>query len=135
MPIPAFSTAWADALLDAVNADTNYRDAGKAWTNPVALVVEPGHGVTDGVAVQVDLQAGSCLRAESLHPTAVSAPFVLSADLPTWKDIVDGLRDPLSSVALGKVRLTRGSMGTLLLHARSAKALVACAQKIDTLWP
>jgi hypothetical protein len=38
-------------------------------------------------------------------------------------------------VARGKVKLTKGSLGTLMMNAKGAKALVACAQEIDTLWP
>ncbi|MES3035135.1 MAG: hypothetical protein V4813_14150 [Gemmatimonadota bacterium] len=135
MPIPAFSTAWADALLAVVNRDATYRDAARGWTNPVALVVEPGAGVDDGAAVQVNLQAGTCLSADALPPTAVSAPFVLSADLATWKEIVGGNTDPLAAVVRGTVRLTRGSLATLMLHARGAKALLECARQIETHWP
>ena len=135
MPIPAFSADWASAFMTAVNSDDTYRDVAKGWTNPVALVVEPGVDIDAGAAVQVDLEAGTCLSALSLAPADVSAPFVLSADLDTWKEILGGAADPIMAVARGKVRLTRGSLGTLMLHARGAKALVACAQKIDTLWP
>ncbi len=135
MPIAAFSPAWADAFLDAVNTDGAYRETAKGWTNPVALIVEPGVGVAEGAAVQLDLQAGTCLSAGSITPEAVSAPFVLSADLATWKEIVGGGSDPIMAVARGKVKLTRGSLATLMIHAKGAKALVACAQKIDTLWP
>ncbi len=135
MPIPAFSSAWADALLTAINGDAVYRDAGKGWTNPVALVVEPGAAVPHGAAVQVDLRAGECLRSEEVAIDAVSAPFVLSADLATWMEIVHGATDPLMAVARGKVKLIRGSLGTLMLHAKGAKALVACARHVDTLWP
>ena len=135
MPIPAFSADWASAFMTAVNSDDTYRDAAKGWTNQVALVVEPGVDIDTGAAVQVDLQAGTCLSASSLAPADVSAPFVLSADLDTWKEILGGAADPIMAVARGRVRLTRGSLGTLMLHAKGAKALVACAQKIDTLWP
>ena len=135
MPIPAFTAAWADAFLGAVNADAAYHDAAKGWTNPVALVVSPGVGIADGAAVQVDLQAGTCLSAASMGIDEVSAPFVLTADLATWKEIVGGGTDPIMAVARGKVKLTRGSLATLMMHSRGAKALVACAQKIDTLWP
>ena len=135
MSIPAFSSAWADAFLLAVNGDDAYREAAKGWTNPVALLVEPGPGVTSGAAVQVDLEAGTCLSAASITPDAVTAPFVLAADLATWKDIVSGASDPIMAVVRGKVKLARGSLATLMMHARGAKALVACAQQIDTLWP
>lgn len=135
MPIPAFSDAWAAAFLTAVNDDAGYRDAAKGWTNPVAMVIAAGAGPAAGMAVQVDLRAGTCLSAAALLADDVSAPFVLSADLATWREIVTGGSDPLMAVARGKVKLARGSLGTLMLHAKGAKALVACAQKIDTLWP
>ena len=135
MPIPAFSSAWADAFLLAVNSDVAYRNAAKGWTNPVALVVEPGDGMLHGAAIQVDLEAGTCLRAAAVAPADVSAPFVLSGNLAAWQDIVSGGSDPMMAVARGKVKLTRGSLGTLMLHAKAARALVACAQQIDTLWP
>jgi putative sterol carrier protein len=135
VPIAAFSPGWADALRNAVNADSAYRDAAGGWTNPVALVVEPGVGVLSGAAVQLDLAAGRCLSAESIAPECVSAPFVLSAALAIWKEIFSGGTDPFTAVARGTVTLTRGSQFTLMLHARGARALLATAQNIDTLWP
>lgn len=135
MSIPAFSPAWANALRQAVNADPNYRDAAARWTNPVALVVEPGDGVAAGAAVQVELAAGACHGAVSLAPDAVTAAFVLSAGLDSWKLILDGDTDPMAAVARGDVRLTRGSLSTLMLNARGAKALLACARQIPTVWP
>lgn len=135
MPIPAFSSAWADAFLLAVNNDPAYRTAARSWTNPVALVVEPGEGMMHGAAIQADLEAGICRSAAAVAPADVSAPFVLSGDLAAWKEIVSGGSDPMLAVARGRVKLTRGSLGTLMLHAKAARALVACAQQIDTHWP
>lgn len=133
--IPAFSAAWANALRIAVNDDAAYRDAASGWTNPVALVVESGVELTSGAAVQLDLVAGSCLSAASLAPEQVTAPYVLSAALAIWKEVISGRADPLTAVARGTVILTRGSLFTLMLHARGARALLASAQRIETLWP
>jgi putative sterol carrier protein len=133
--IAAFSAQWATAFLHAVNADVNYRDAGRRWNNPVALVVNPGPQFPIGAAVQVDLNAGRALEAHAVVPTEVSAPFVLTGDLATWKEIVTGAMDPLLAVARGRVTLAKGSITTLLMHAKAAKTLVACAQQIDTEWP
>lgn len=135
MSIPAFSPAWADALRSAVNADSEYRTAASNWANPVALVVEPGTELADGAAVQVDLRAGACIRADSMTAATVSAPYVLSADLAAWKEILDGDADPITAVAYGRVRLTRGSISVLMLNARAAKALLVCARQIETVWP
>ena len=135
MTIPAFSPAWAHALLIAVNSDASYSEAAGSWTNPVALVVEPGVGASTGAAVQLDLAEGRCLSAESFARERVTAPFVLSAALAIWKEVVRGDIDPFTAVAFGTVRLTRGSMFTLMLNARGARALLASAQRIETLWP
>ncbi len=131
--IPAFSTAWAEALLHAINADEAFRAAARGWTNVVALVVAEVAAVTN--AVQVDLNAGTCRAAAAVHPDEVTAPFVLAADLAIWREIIGGSGDPILAVAAGKVKLTRGSLGTLMLHSRAAKALLVCARQIDTLWP
>lgn len=133
--IPVFSSAWADALRTVVNADADYRTAAGSWTNPVALVVEPGTELADGAAVQVDLRAGACVGADSMSAAGVSAPYVLSADLAAWKEILDGGADPITAVAYGRVRLTRGSISVLMLNARAAKALLVCARQIETVWP
>jgi putative sterol carrier protein len=98
-------------------------------------VVEAGTGVEAGAAVQVDLVAGTCRSAESISPDAVTAPFVLSATLASWKRMLIDNLDPITAVAKGDIRLTRGSIGTLMLHARGAKALLQCARQIETAWP
>ena len=135
MSIPAFSPAWADALRSAVNSDATYREAGRRWSDPVALIVHPHERLPDGVAVQVDLDGGSCSAAQSLAPESVTAPFVLSATLEVWREIMDGVTDPIAAVTRGKVSVTHGSIGTLMLHAKSARALLACTQTINTGWP
>ena len=135
MSIAAFSSAWADALRQAVNTNDAYRNVAGAWIAPVALVVEPGDGVVDGAAVQMDLNAGTCLSAAALAPDDVTAPFVLSAGVASWKRILAGDVDPIAAVAKGDVRLTRGSLGTLMMHSRAAKALLQCARQIETVWP
>ncbi|MCC7052459.1 MAG: SCP2 sterol-binding domain-containing protein [Gemmatimonadaceae bacterium] len=135
MPIPAFSPAWADALRDAVNSDEAFREAGRKWTNPVALIVTAHAARPDGVAVQVDLEAGTCTAAAALRPDDVTAPFVLSASLETWREIMEGETDPIAAVSRGRVAVTRGSLSLLMLSAGTARALLASTRKIDTLWP
>ena len=135
MSVPAFSAAWADALRQAVNDDAGYRDIAKGWTNPVALVVTPGTEFPTGAAIEVDLQAGSCLAAAAVTPDDVTAPYVLAAPLAAWVDIIGGTADAMLAIATGKVQVARGSKSTLLLNARAAKALLACTRRIRTAWP
>jgi putative sterol carrier protein len=133
MSFAPFTTAWADALRVAINADEPYRAAAKGWTWPVALVLsaDPRLGYPDDVAIELQLNRGDCGHAAVMSPAEVTAPFVLRADYATWREIVLGELDPLVAVTRGRIAFT-GKLTTLLLHARAAKAMVACAQRVPT---
>lgn len=128
-----FTALWADALCVAINSDEAYRAAAKDWTWPVAFVLsaEPGLGYPADVAIELQLNRGDCGRATVMPADDVTAPFVLRADYATWKEVVLGELDPLIAVTRGRVRFV-GKLTTLLLHAKAAKALVACAQRVPT---
>lgn len=131
-----FSAEWAAAFREAIAADEGYRAAATKWTWPVALVLEPAAelGYPEAVAVELQLDRGACHGASIVAADAVSAPFVLTAPYATWKAVVQGTLDPLVGVTTGRIRV-RGSLATLMLHARSASALCACAQRVPTLFP
>ena len=86
------------------------------------------------VAVELALDRGTCSEARVVDPGQVKADFVLRASLDTWRALSSGALDAVGAVASGKVRLT-GSMMTLMLHAKAAKALVACARDVPTHFP
>lgn len=133
MNFAPFTSAWADALRATISMDESYRTAARGWTWPVALVLaaEPQLGYPDDVAVELRLNRGDCELATVMPPSEVTAPFVLRADYATWKAVVLGELDPLIAVTKGRVTFT-GKLTTLLLHAKAARALVACAQRVPT---
>jgi putative sterol carrier protein len=135
MDVP-FTQPWADAFCAAVNADSSYRAASLAWTWPIALVLSDGApiGVVGPVAIELALDRGTCHTARIISPDAVTAPFVLRAPYPVWKEIMQGGLDPIIAVARGTVTVT-GPRATLLLHARSATALLRSAQAVPTRYP
>lgn len=126
-----FTAAWTEAMKDAINANAAYKEAAAKWTWPVALVVdaEPAAGYPDAIAAVFDLDRGTCKGAQLVAPEQVTSDFVLRASLATWKELVAGTLDAVGAVAGGKVKLT-GSMMTLMMHAKAAKALVACARDV-----
>lgn len=131
-----FSIEWADAFRDAINADAQYAAVAKSWTWPVALVLDatPSYGYPQPVAVQFTLDRGHCSAAVIMPPHTVSATFVLRADYETWKEVArDGL-DPIVAVTQGRVKFT-GPLGTLLMHAKAASALVGAARVVPTGFP
>jgi putative sterol carrier protein len=131
-----FSTEWADAFRAAINADTEYAAIAKSWTWPVALVLDatPAYGYPHPTAVQLTLDRGTCSSALIMPPHTVSATFVLRADYGTWKEVmVEGL-DPIIAVTNGRIKFT-GPLGTLMMHAKAASALVNAARAVPTNFP
>lgn len=131
-----FTAPWAEAFRHAIEGDTAYRDAAAKWTWPVALVLSPAPalGFPDAVAVELQLDRGRCHGATIVAGDAVSAPIALIAPYAVWKSIVRGELDPIAGVTRGKIAV-RGSLATLMMHARAATALVACASAVPTEFP
>ncbi len=131
-----FSIEWADAFRDAINADAGYAAVAKSWTWPVALVLDatPAWGYPAATAVQLTLDRGTCAAAVIMPPHTVDATFVLRADYDTWKAVVLDALDPIAAVTHGRIKFT-GPLGTLLMHAKAATALVAVARTIPTQFP
>jgi putative sterol carrier protein len=136
MPHRPFTQPWADAFCAAVNTDEEYGRIGGGWRWPLALVLlaEPALGWPDDVAVQLELGGGRCAGARLVPAGEVTAPFALRGSYETWKRVVHGELDPVSAVMTGALRLT-GSLATLMLHTRSARALVQVARQVDTVFP
>lgn len=131
-----FSPEWATAFKDAINADPEYATLAKSWTWPVALVMDatPSFGFPNAVAVQLTLDRGTCTSAAIMPPHTVSATFVLRADYETWKEVVQAGLDPITAVTRGRIKFT-GPLGTLLMHAKAATALIGAAHAVPTQFP
>jgi putative sterol carrier protein len=131
-----FSSPWAVAFREAIEGDAAYREAAAKWTWPVALVLQatPEFGYDEAVAVELSLDRGRCHAAEILPRDAVTAPFVLTATYQVWKSVVRGELDPLVGVTRGKIAV-QGSLAVLMMQAKSAAALCACARNVATAFP
>lgn len=131
-----FTSEWAQAFRSAIEGDHAYRETAARWTWPVALVLDaaPEYGFAEPIAVELTLDRGRCHGAEIRARDAVEAPIVLSAPYAVWKAIVRGELDPLVGVTSGRIAV-QGSVTTLMLHARAATALVACARAVPTQFP
>jgi len=135
-PHRPFTPSWAEAFCAAIEADASYRDAAAKWTWPVALVMHPApeFGYPDSVAVELTLDRGRCHKAVIVAGNEVTAAIVLTAPYQIWKSVVKGELDPLAGVTRGKIAV-KGSLATLMMHAKAATALVACARVVPTEFP
>jgi putative sterol carrier protein len=131
-----FTAAWAEAFRIAIEADEPYHRAAAQWTRPMALVLMPAPevGYPEALALELQLDRGRCHGAQIVPADAVTAPIVLTAPYAVWKSIVRGELDPIVSVTQGTMSV-RGELTALMMHARVATALLACAKALPTAFP
>lgn len=131
-----FTSGWAAAFCAAIEADAAYRDVAAKWTWPVALVMHPApeFGYPDSVAVELTLERGRCHDAVIRARDAVTAAIVLTAPYKVWKSVVRGELDPMRGVTGGMIA-AKGALTALMLNAKAATALVACARAVPTEFP
>lgn len=130
------SEQWVSAYKGAINANEDYKKAGKEWTfGPVALVVKADEsvGLPDDLAMLLDVHQGEC-RSTKLVPIteAQEAPFVVAASYAQWKQVIKREIDPTKALMQGKLKLTKGHMPTMVRFVNSSKALVESASHIPT---
>jgi putative sterol carrier protein len=70
-----------------------------------------------------------------LTGTHSECDFVLRGDYDVWKQVVAGALDAVVAVSMGKLKLVKGSLTTLMMQTKAAKALVQCARSVPTLFP
>src|SRR5207245_11406529 len=71
------SREWVSAYGTEINASESYRAASREWTDgAVALVVnaQPEIGITEPVAIWLDLERGMCREAKVVSRTAPEQP-------------------------------------------------------------
>lgn len=129
-----FTPEWASAFRDAINANADYRAAAASWTWPLALSLsaDATRGFPQDVAIELDLSRGTCGDVRVKVGEKATTDFVLRGDYDAWRSVVGGHLDPVVAVTMGKLKLVQGSLTTLMLQTKAAKALVACAQGVPT---
>ncbi len=137
MASEAFSAEWANQWCTRLNQSQAYRAAASTWEGGVALVMaRDGSSTADERAVYLDLWHGECRQARAATPLdRENARYVLTGTAPVWRELLGGTMAPLTAVMSGKLRLSKGSMGSLLPYAGAARELVAIAMAIDVTFP
>ena len=129
MDVYLFSDAWAKACQIEINASVAYRTAGATWEGAVVFI---RRGAEGELGVYVDLWRGECREARELMDGDVDrAPYVIHGDEQAWAGVLGGSLDPLVALALGQLKLAKGSLGALAFHIKSARELVAAASRVQ----
>ena len=131
------SSEWVAAYKDAINANPEYKKAGKDWTHGVVAMVvkaEPSVGIAEDLAMWLDVDQGVCRDCQllSAREAEEKAPFVVVASYAQWKQVIKKEIDPTKALMQGKLKLTKGHMPTMVKHVNASKQLVESTSRVDT---
>jgi putative sterol carrier protein len=130
------SAEWCAAYKDAINANANYKSAGRDWTHgPVAMVVtaEPSIGIAEDMAMWLELHQGSCSDCRLVaRPEAETASYVIVASYARWKEVIRKQLDPTKGMMQNKLKLTKGHMPTMVKFVTASKELVESTSRVPT---
>lgn len=131
------SPEWLDAFRDAINANTELREAARTWEGDITLVVyaEPDKGVPFDSWAWFDLQREDAIDAKVVGPEEGSrAAFVIAATYSVWKDVLQGRLEPIRGMTQGKLRLS-GDLIAIRENVRAVGELVSTATHLPTEFP
>jgi len=131
------STEWAQAYKDAINANADYKKAGKDWTHGVVAMVvkaEPSLNLPEDTAMWLDVHQGECRECRILPASEANekAPFVILASYAQWKQVIKKEIDPTKALMQGKLKLTKGHMPTMVKYVNASKQLVESTTRVPT---
>jgi putative sterol carrier protein len=137
MSYEMFTHEWAVACGDQIRANENYKKAAGTWKWPMVLTMkaDPKLGL-EKRSVYLDLFEGDCREARTAEAADIErAHFIISADPPTWKRVLDRDLEPIPGLMRGKLKLEKGSLVSLLPYVTAAKEMVLSAANVDTRFP
>lgn len=133
-----FTFGWAQAWAGHLNRNPLYRSAAQKWEWPLILILEkdPAHGVKENREIYLDLWHGECREARlAVGKDLQEAPYIISAPLPVWQEILAGQADPMMALTRGRLKLRKGNLLKLARFAQAAKQLVLSAVQVGSAFP
>lgn len=142
MPEPAVrfgAPEWAEAFQRAINASSEYRNAGSkwgvGWNGNLLFSFEPDAALSKPLHLLVRLSGGrseGCAWVDGArHP---EAGFVLRAPFSVWRDILQGRTLAATAILTGRMRV-EGDTLLLVRHAGAHRSLIHCAGSVPTEFP
>lgn len=130
---------WADAFVNAVNENENYKDAAgpdgfppEGWEGDFIFVVEPAGNLDHEIRMWVGLYHGECTGAQVLEKgEEKEAEYVWAGPYDSWLLVLKKELDPIRGLLAGKFKL-KGDMAKILKATRASLELVNSTTMIDT---
>jgi putative sterol carrier protein len=139
MPLPFGTPEWAQALASAINASSEYRNAGASWgvgqNGNILFAFEAGGPLARSLFLLVRLSGGRSSGVEFVPgPSHPDAGFTLRAPFPLWREVLTGKTLAATAILTGRMRV-EGNAVTLLKHAGAHRSLIHCVTSLDTRFP
>lgn len=130
---------WAAALVDAINASSEYRNSGAGWgvgfNGNVLFAFEAGGALAKPLYLLLRLEGGKSSGAAFVPgPSHPDAGFTLRAPYPLWREILGGKTLAATAILMGKMKV-EGNTVALLKHAGAHRSLMHVVSSIDTRYP
>jgi putative sterol carrier protein len=124
------SAEWAAAYQLALNENTAYREAAKAWVGDILLLVRTADPNAPAPGIHLELAHGGCQSAV-FHADARSVPseFVYEGTPENWQRLMRHEIDPVKAILEGTFKV-RGNLAKLMRFTRAAKELVETASNV-----
>ncbi len=138
MKLELFTEAWAQQAASVLQASEGYKNAAKTWEGAMVMTMQADAslGIPEARSVYFDLWHGECREARAASSQDIaSAPYVISADAFTWKQVLEGKLEPIAGLLRGKLKLVKGNMAVLARYVLAAKELVLGATQVQTIFP
>lgn len=130
--MPKFpSREWAEEYCRQLNSSEEYRRSGRGWVWPILFKMVMDDGSVKGIMAR--LNNGTCEGVEWLDDAqGADAPFILTATLKDWLEIIKGNINPLIAITRGKLKMEKGDVGKILRYPVAALEMVKAAQRVPT---
>ena len=87
-------------------------------------------------SVYLDLWHGQCRVARMASDADLEAArYILTGTAQAWRGVLSGTMAPLTAVMSGKIRLSKGSMASLVPYAAAARELMTAAMEMEISFP
>src|SRR6185436_1408250 len=101
---------WARALVEAINASSEYRNSGANWgvgfNGNVLFAFEAGGALAAPRCLLLRLEGGKSTGAEFVAgPSHPDAGFTLRAPYPLWREILSGKTMAATAILMGRMKV------------------------------
>ena len=122
------SREWALSFCEELNKNPRYKASAQGWRWPILFKISDLPGNPGFI---LDLYDGECRGVEWFdNSEGASAPFVISATLDNWREVISGRVNPLTAFMRRKLILEKGSMQALMRYPMAAMEMVRSAQNV-----